>query len=50
MDLTHFYHQIHISKAQDGEEQPAMAHKAVKLMHRFTPAEVNAKMDDVEKS
>lgn len=37
-----------MSKAQQEEENAAMAGKAVKLMHRFTAEEVKAKMDLVE--
>jgi hypothetical protein len=40
--------QIHVSKAEQGEEDSAMAGKAVKLMHRFTAEEVHEKMDMVE--
>ncbi|KFA64124.1 hypothetical protein S40285_09867 [Stachybotrys chlorohalonatus IBT 40285] len=40
---------IHISKAGDAEEEVSKAGKAVKLMHRFTPEQVQAKMDHVEK-
>jgi len=42
--------QIHISKAQSPEEDPNLSSKAIKLMHRFTPEEVLAKMDAVERS
>ncbi|CAK7268445.1 hypothetical protein SEPCBS119000_003062 [Sporothrix epigloea] len=41
---------IHISKATAGEEDPQKASKAVKLMHRFSPEDVQAKMDAVEKA
>ncbi|KAH8881260.1 hypothetical protein GQ53DRAFT_832601 [Thozetella sp. PMI_491] len=41
---------IHISKAQAPDEEPALCGRAVKLMHRFTPDEVKAKMDVVETS
>ena len=41
--------QIHVSRAELGAEDPAKASKAVKLMHRFTPDQVMAKMDAVEK-
>jgi hypothetical protein len=41
--------QIHISKAQLPEEDPQMSSKAIKLMHRFTPGDVKAKMDLAEK-
>ncbi|KAK3945341.1 hypothetical protein QBC46DRAFT_336656 [Diplogelasinospora grovesii] len=41
---------IHISKAEQPAEDPKLSSKAVKLMHRFTPEEVKAKMDLVEKS
>jgi hypothetical protein len=40
--------QIHISKAAAAEEQVTLASKAVKLMHRFTPEQVQAKMDEAE--
>lgn len=46
---SHFPRQIHISKAGDAEEEVSKAGKAVKLMHRFTPEQVQAKMDHVEK-
>jgi len=41
---------IHISKSQQPEEDPKLSSKAVKLMHRFTPEQVQAKMDEVERS
>ncbi|KAK6067583.1 glutaredoxin-like domain-containing protein [Seiridium cupressi] len=41
---------IHIDKAAAPEEQPKLASKAAKLMHRFTVEEVQAKMDNVEKA
>ncbi|KAL2154215.1 hypothetical protein VTH82DRAFT_2891 [Thermothelomyces myriococcoides] len=41
---------IHISKASSPLENPKLASKAVKLMHRFTAEEVMAKMDFVENS
>ncbi|KND90277.1 Glutaredoxin-like protein [Tolypocladium ophioglossoides CBS 100239] len=41
---------IHISKAEAKDEDVGMAGKAVKLMHRFTPEQVEAKMDQVEES
>ncbi|GJN73000.1 glutaredoxin domain-containing protein [Purpureocillium lilacinum] len=41
---------IHISRAEAREEQVDAAGKAVKLMHRFTPEQVEAKMDQVEES
>lgn len=40
---------IHISKAQGSPEDPSLSGKASKLMHRFTPEDVQAKMDTVEK-
>lgn len=40
---------IHISKASAAKEDPKRASKAVKLMHRFSPDEVQEKMDLVEK-
>ncbi|KAG5968559.1 hypothetical protein E4U56_000308 [Claviceps arundinis] len=39
---------IHVSKSSAEEEQVASAGKAVKLMHRFTTDQVQAKMDQVE--
>ncbi|CAK7197501.1 hypothetical protein SEUCBS139899_000148 [Sporothrix eucalyptigena] len=41
---------IHISKATASEEDPKKASRAVKLMHRFSPEDVQAKMDAVEKA
>ncbi|POR38673.1 Glutaredoxin-like protein [Tolypocladium paradoxum] len=41
---------IHISKAEAKEEDVSAAGKAFKLMHRFTPEQVEAKMDEVEES
>ncbi|KAK6221008.1 hypothetical protein LQW54_001580 [Pestalotiopsis sp. IQ-011] len=41
---------IHIDKASAPEEQAQSASKAVKLMHRLTVEEVEAKMDQVEKA
>ncbi|KAL8414026.1 hypothetical protein RB594_005311 [Gaeumannomyces avenae] len=38
----------HISKTEALEEDPKLASAAVKLMHRFTPEDVKAKMDAVE--
>jgi hypothetical protein len=40
--------QVHISKAEAGEEDINKASKAIKLMHRFTEDQVEAKMDQVE--
>jgi len=42
--------QIHVSKAKEDEEVPALSAKAKKLMHRFTEDEVKAKMDAAEAS
>jgi len=42
--------QVHISRADSAEEDPSLASKAVKLMHRFTPEDIQAKMDEVEKT
>jgi hypothetical protein len=42
------YLQIHISKSEAPPEDVSTASKAIKLMHRFTPAEVEAKMDVAE--
>ncbi|KAK3336053.1 hypothetical protein B0T19DRAFT_26910 [Cercophora scortea] len=41
---------IHISKSQQPEEDPNLSSLAVKLMHRFTVEDVEAKMAAVEKS
>ncbi|KAI1386740.1 uncharacterized protein F4822DRAFT_325411 [Hypoxylon trugodes] len=41
---------IHINKSSAPEEHPQSASKAIKLMHRFTPDQVQAKMDVVEKA
>ncbi|KAK4110492.1 hypothetical protein N656DRAFT_713756 [Canariomyces notabilis] len=41
---------IHVSKAEWPAENPELSSKAVKLMHRFTPQDVEAKMDAVESS
>lgn len=41
--------QIHVSKADSPEEDPKLAPKALKLMHRFTPEQVKAIMDRAEK-
>lgn len=40
--------QIHISKAEAGEEDVNKTGKAIKLMHRFTMEQVEAKMDQSE--
>ncbi|KAG6363178.1 hypothetical protein INS49_008274 [Diaporthe citri] len=39
---------IHVSKADSPEEDPKLAPKASKLMHRFTPEQVKAMMDKAE--
>lgn len=39
---------IHINSSKKGEELPELASKVKKLMHRFSPEEVEAKMDAVE--
>ncbi|KAK0383157.1 hypothetical protein NLU13_9070 [Sarocladium strictum] len=41
---------IHIANASSPEEDPKKIGKAVKLMHRFTPDQVQDKMDQVEES
>ncbi|KAF4587836.1 glutaredoxin domain-containing protein [Ophiocordyceps camponoti-floridani] len=41
---------IHISKDTASPENVSTASKAIKLMHRFTPSQIEAKMDEVEKS
>ncbi|ROW11165.1 hypothetical protein VMCG_00991 [Cytospora schulzeri] len=40
---------IHINKVGAPEEDPQFASKARKLMHRFTPEQVKAQMDEAEK-
>lgn len=40
--------QIHVSKADSLEEDPQLAPKALKLMHRFTQEQVKAMMDKAE--
>lgn len=42
--------QIHVSKSGCPEEDPKLASKALKLMHRFTPDQVKAMMDKAEGS
>lgn len=42
--------QIHISKVNAPEEEPQLATQARKLMHRFTPEQVKAQMDEAEKN
>lgn len=42
--------QIHVSKSGSLEEDPKLASKALKLMHRFTPDQVKAMMDKAEGS
>lgn len=49
MDDTDSHPQIHLSKPSAPAEDPKLVSKAVKLMHRFTPEEVQEKMDQVEK-
>ncbi|KAK2611084.1 hypothetical protein N8I77_004460 [Diaporthe amygdali] len=39
---------IHVSKSDAPEEDPKLASKALKLMHRFTPEQVKATMDKAE--
>ncbi|EHK45237.1 hypothetical protein TRIATDRAFT_28179, partial [Trichoderma atroviride IMI 206040] len=39
---------IHISKAEAAEEDVNKTGKAIKLMHRFTTEQVEAKMDQAE--
>lgn len=39
---------IHVSKAGSPEEDPKLAPKALKLMHRFTQEQVKAMMDKAE--
>ncbi|PHH74147.1 hypothetical protein CDD80_3282 [Ophiocordyceps camponoti-rufipedis] len=41
---------IHISKDTASPENVSIASKATKLMHRFTPSQIEAKMDEVEKA
>lgn len=40
--------QIHVSKSSAPEEDPSVASRAAKLMHRFTEDEVESKMRHVE--
>lgn len=40
--------QIHIAKTSSPKEDVSTASKAVKLMHRFTPDEVESKMNQAE--
>lgn len=40
--------QIHVSKAGSPEEDPKLAPKALKLMHRFTQEQVKSMMDKAE--
>lgn len=42
--------QIHVSRSSAPEEDPSVASRAAKLMHRFTEDEVEAKMTGVEGS
>ncbi len=42
------FKQIHINSSKKGEELPELASKVKKLMHRFSPEEVKAKMDAIE--
>jgi hypothetical protein len=42
------FKQIHINSSKKKGELPELASKAKKLMHRFSPEEVKAKMDAVE--
>jgi hypothetical protein len=42
------FKQIHINSSKKGEELPELASKVKKLLHRFSPEEVEAKMDAVE--
>lgn len=42
--------QIHVQRFEMEGEDPRLAAKAVKLMHRFTEEEIKAKMDIVEQS
>lgn len=39
---------IHVSSSKKGEELAELSSKAKKLMHRFSPEDVRAKMDAVE--
>ncbi|KAI2628306.1 hypothetical protein GGS21DRAFT_527310 [Xylaria nigripes] len=41
---------IHISKSSAPEERPQTVSEAVRLMHRFTMDQVQAKMDEVERA
>ncbi|MBE3043939.1 hypothetical protein IMZ48_15470 [Candidatus Bathyarchaeota archaeon] len=42
--------QIHVNRGSAPDEEPGVAARAAKLMHRFTEEEVEAKMRDVEGS
>ncbi|KAL2757562.1 hypothetical protein ACRALDRAFT_2097417 [Sodiomyces alcalophilus JCM 7366] len=41
---------IHLSKASAPKEDPQLVTKAIKLMHRFSPEEIQAKMDQAEQA
>jgi len=41
---------IHISRAEEPDEQPSLSGKALKLMHRFKAMEVESMMDQAEAS
>lgn len=42
--------QIHFNKPSAPEEDPKQVTKALKLMHRFDPEDIEAKMDEIEKA
>ncbi|KAG7134190.1 Glutaredoxin-like protein like [Verticillium longisporum] len=41
---------IHFAKSGAPDEDPKLVTKALKLMHRFDPADVEAKMDEIEQT
>ncbi|KAH6674043.1 glutaredoxin domain-containing protein [Plectosphaerella plurivora] len=41
---------IHFNKPSAPEEDPKQVTKALKLMHRFDPVDIEAKMDEIEKA
>lgn len=41
---------IHVTQSDAPAEDPKAVSKAIKLMHRFSPEDIEAKMDQVEKT
>ncbi|KAG7101277.1 hypothetical protein HYQ44_018938 [Verticillium longisporum] len=41
---------IHFAKSGAPDEDPKLVTKALNLMHRFDPADVEAKMDEIEQT